>query len=489
MTHARTDLGFDDASRSQLEAPDLCRLTILAQRTQVDLAVPLDVPVALLIPGIVDMISNHGRSNEFDDGIEHFEPKQWVLARVGQPPLSSTLSLGEHGVKDGELLMLESASDTAPAPLFDDIMYNVASADAQTYSRWTPANARALGSVLAVLATLVGCFALLWSGAGSDNLVGGILALFVTLILLIAGTVASRVYYDERSALVLCGLALPTAFTAGLLFVPGDLSWAHTLLATVTVGATAVLALRISGVGLTLFTGVATVAFFVTPAAFVGLLTEHPLRAIGAVLAGASLAALVFAPRVAMLFAKLPLPAVPAPGTSLDPLDDDPSDHRAMPTFAELSAKSERARKYLTGLVAATTALTAGSALAAAQPSTSGGIYWPGTLLALVCAAVLMFRGRTYSSAEQAITLIGGGSVILVALLVGAAVGTDQPLIVFAAALVVAVLALVLGILVPNRTFSPPMRRAVELLEYAAIAAVVPLVCWVANLYGLMRGL
>ncbi|WP_353961377.1 type VII secretion integral membrane protein EccD [Antrihabitans cavernicola] len=464
-------------------------MTILAQRTQVDLAVPLDVPVALLIPGIVDMITSHGRTNEFDDDVEHFEPKQWVLARVGQPPLSSTLSLGEHGVKDGELLMLESASATAPAPLFDDIMYNVASADADTYRRWTPASARTLGSILAAVATVTGCFSLLWSGAGSDDLIGGICALFVTLLLLIAGTVASRVYYDQRSALVLCGCALPTAFSAGLLFVQGDLSWAHTLLATVTVGATAVLALRISGVGLTLFTGVAAVAFFVAPAAFVGLLTEHPLRAIGAVLAGVALAALVFAPRIAMLFAKLPLPAVPAPGTSIDPLDDDPSDHRAMPTFAELSAKSERARKYLTGLIAATVAVTVGGALTAAETASSGGIYWPGTAFAIVCAVVLMFRGRTYSSAEQAITLIAGGAVVLVALLIGAAIATDAPLIVFGAALVLAVAALVLGVLAPNRSFSPPMRRAVELLEYACIAAVVPLVCWVADLYGLMRGL
>jgi hypothetical protein len=36
---------------------------------------------------------------------------------------------------------------------------------------------------------------------------------------------------------------------------------------------------------------------------------------------------------------------------------------------------------------------------------------------------------------------------------------------------------------------SPVVRRAIELLEYLAVAAVLPLACWVVGLYGLVRGL
>jgi hypothetical protein len=32
-------------------------------------------------------------------------------------------------------------------------------------------------------------------------------------------------------------------------------------------------------------------------------------------------------------------------------------------------------------------------------------------------------------------------------------------------------------------------RRAVDVLEYVAVAAVLPLACWVGDLYGLVRGL
>jgi hypothetical protein len=37
-------------------------------------------------------------------------------------------------------------------------------------------------------------------------------------------------------------------------------------------------------------------------------------------------------------------------------------------------------------------------------------------------------------------------------------------------------------------TVNPLARRTVEVLEYLALAAVVPLACWVGGLYGLIRG-
>jgi hypothetical protein len=36
---------------------------------------------------------------------------------------------------------------------------------------------------------------------------------------------------------------------------------------------------------------------------------------------------------------------------------------------------------------------------------------------------------------------------------------------------------------------NPLARRAIDIAEYLALAAVVPLACWVAGLYGLIRGL
>ena len=463
-------------------------MTILAKHTQVDMAIPVDVPVALVIPSVVDMVAQHSRSNDFDNDGERYEPAEWVLARIGHPPFSNSLSLGEHGVRDGELLMLESASHTAPTPLFDDIMYNVAIADADHYRSWTPKTARITGSVLAAVTMLVGCFGLLAAPDALPFWVTGSLALLVAILCVVAGTVLSRMYGDTSAALVLGGCALPTAFTGGMLVVPDHYGWAHLLLGATLFGATAVLAWRVTGVGLALFIGAAAISVFVIPAALVGLLTDQPVKAIGAVVAAVGLLGLSLSPRVSMLLAKLPLPPVPSPGTPIDPTEDDPDDHRALPTLDALRARSERARNYLAGLVTATTLVTVVGALLAID-ATADDPYWPGIALALVCAAVLMFRSRTYAGAEQAIVLIAGGASIVLIMLIGVALEMRQPLVVFGAALAILVAALVIGLIVPNQSATPPMRRAVELLEYAFVAAVLPLVFWVAELYSLVRGL
>ncbi|MFJ1458131.1 type VII secretion integral membrane protein EccD [Nocardia sp. N2S4-5] len=488
MTHARLEHVEEDSSRGIVRAPDLARVTILAKHTQVDMAIPVDVPVALVIPSVVDMVAQHSRHNDFDNSGEQFQPAEWVLARIGQPPFSNSLSLGEHGVRDGELLMLESADHVAPTPLFDDIMYNVAIADTDHFRAWSPRVARITGSIIAVLTMLVGCAGLLTAPDALSGYITGSLAAFIAVLLVVAATVLSRMYGDRSTALIIGGCALPAAFSAGMLLVPDHYGWANLLLGSVLVGATAILAWRVSGVGLALFIGATTLAVFAVPAALVGLLTSQPVKAIGAVAAAVALGALSMAPRVSMLLSKLPLPPVPSPGTPIDPTEEDPDDHRALPTMEALRTKSERARMYLAGLVTATTVVTVVGALAATDP-TADSPCWPGVALALVSSVVLMFRSRTYAGAEQAVVLIAGGATILLAMMIAAALMMDQPLAVFGAAMVMLIAALVLGLIVPNQSATPPMRRAVELLEYAFVAAVVPLVFWVAELYSLIRSL
>ncbi|MGW4356063.1 type VII secretion integral membrane protein EccD [Nocardia sp. NPDC004582] len=486
MTQSRTDQLED--FRGTVRAPDLARVTVLAKHTQVDMAIPVDVPVALIIPSLVDLVDQHNRANDFDLDGESVEPRAWVLARVGRPPFANSLSLSELGVRDGELLMLQRAEYIAPAPLFDDIMDSVAIADADHFRGWSPRTARLTGSALAVAAMLTGCFGLLAVPDAVPAWITAVVATAVTLLLVTASTVLARIYRDHASALVLGGCALPTAFTAGLLYVPDHYGWANALLGSVLAGATAVLTWRVTGVGPGLFIGAAALAVFTIPATLTGLLTDLPQRAVGGGVAALGLAGLSLAPRLSMLLAALPLPPVPAPGTPIDPTEDDPDDHRALPTLEALRAKSERARDHLAGLVAATTLVIATGAVASVDPSAARP-FWPGLALALACAAVLMFRSRTYADARQAVVLIAGGAAIVLLVLIGAALTQRQPLTVFGVATALFAAALVLGFLVPRQQASPPMLRAVELLEYGFVAAVAPLAFWVTGLYALVRGL
>ncbi|MFD4295524.1 type VII secretion integral membrane protein EccD [Rhodococcus sp. NPDC058532] len=465
---------------------DLCRLTVLADNVQVDLALPAGAPLVLLIPEIVAMIDLR---RDAPDAIElRVTATEWTLGRLGHSPLDPTGTLGDLGVRDGELLVLQAADRRAPAPLFDDLMHSVASIESKTFPRWTPTSARVTGSVAALALTLIGTVGLLVARFSDDGLVGMVLAAAVAALLVVAGTVVARVYRDDASAVTLWGAALAPSFAAGALVVPGVPGAPSLLLGAVTCGAVAVLAARASGTGAPIAVATTAVATAAAAAATVAVLTALPPTAIGAAVTAGALVLLAAAPRLSMLLAKLPLPPVPSPGSPLD--TEELPDAGPLPSFVGLEARATRARRLLTGLVAAAGVTTVAAALTAAAAFGSGGIAWPGVTLAVVAAVVLMLRGRTYASLAQAGTLIGSGTAILLLLLTGAAV-TDPALapIVFAVAALGVGVALAFGVLAPRHDFSPVQRRAVELLDYAAIAAILPLACWVGGLFAAMRGL
>ncbi|MDJ0392731.1 type VII secretion integral membrane protein EccD [Rhodococcus sp. G-MC3] len=488
----RDERSQDPAAQRAVAPLELCRLTILAQSVQVDLALPTNIPVALLVPGIVEVLggrspSGHAAANPAAvDG----DGRAWVLSKVGQPPLDGTVTLDEASIRDGELLVLGAADNPAPPPLFDDLMHAVATSGTSTFGLWTATTARFVGFGVGALAVLLGCLALARSpfGAGPDSSIFleiGVASAVAGILFVVAGSIVTRVYHDGQTGVFLSCCALPLAFTAGIAFVPGSLGAPHLLLGASTVGVTAALASRLGGHGAAVFTGTATAAAITVAAALVLLFTDLPIGAVGAGTAVLALAGLASAPRLSMMQARLPLPPVPTAGATLDEVGDD--EH---PGVGELENLSRRARSYLTGLVYAGSCATTTGALLAALMSRPDGTYWPGIALALLVSLVLILRGRTFAEVQHAIPLVAGGTVIGLALL-GVAVFASPPMTlgVFAVALGITVVAVIFGSVVPTRDYSPVLRRSAELIEYSAIAAVLPLACWVCGLYSAMRGL
>ena len=62
-------------------------------------------------------------------------------------------------------------------------------------------------------------------------------------------------------------------------------------------------------------------------------------------------------------------------------------------------------------------------------------------------------------------------------------------MVVFPALLVIGILAVIFGVVFPNRRFSPVQRRSVDLLEAVLIASVLPLALGVMDLYMTIRDL
>src|ERR1700710_1150829 len=86
------------------------RLSLLSNRTQVDVALPLDVPIANLTPELVKL-ARVGADAELDTAEDPFandaKHNVWVLSRLDTPtPLPSSSTLRDSGVADGELLRL-----------------------------------------------------------------------------------------------------------------------------------------------------------------------------------------------------------------------------------------------------------------------------------------------------------------------------------------------------------------------------------------------
>ena len=82
----------------------LCRLTVQdgedAGSLAVDLALPRNADVGLLMPPIVDLVHR-------DD--DPAAARRWRLARICGSPLDESMTLNENDVRDGDLLVLTTA--------------------------------------------------------------------------------------------------------------------------------------------------------------------------------------------------------------------------------------------------------------------------------------------------------------------------------------------------------------------------------------------
>lgn len=120
------------------EDSGLCRVAIHAGTTHADLTLPSDVPVAALIPAVLDLIPRQ-------EGPESLRP--YRLAVPGRPALDGGKTLSQQGIRDGSTLLLNHAECPAPRVVFDDPAEQVAAAVQTIACPWTPA-ARRLSAAL-----------------------------------------------------------------------------------------------------------------------------------------------------------------------------------------------------------------------------------------------------------------------------------------------------------------------------------------------------
>jgi type VII secretion integral membrane protein EccD len=454
----------------------LCRVTIIAPSSRIDVALPVDVPVAELLPTLL----RHAGAELPDAGLVH---GGWALQRLGETPFDISKSVTALSVRDGEMLYLRPRQAQLPELAFDDVVDAIATASRDRSTRWQPPTTRRTGLAIGVVMLLVG--ALVVALSGPRWIAPSVLAGGVALALVVAGAVLSRAVGDGGVGVVLGYTALPFAFLSGVSAIGGDRSLtqfgaAHLLIGTAGVMVVAVLAAFAIGDSVPGFIGAALAALVATLAAFLDLTTAVTGPGTAAITLAFVLAVTPMMPMLAFRMADLPLPFIPM---NADDLRKDTYD---VPGPAVLR-KTLVADRFVTGLAGGTGALVMGSELLLSR-ETTGTAPW---LIAVVAAAVAL-RARLFFGRAQRLWLLW--SAVLGAALLALTLATQysQPVrllavvvpLVIGAAVVIAV-----SLNLPGKRLSPFWGRTSDIVEALLVVTVVPLALAVLGVYGYVRGL
>ncbi len=447
--------------RQTVAAPaGMRRVAIHAEYARVDLVLSATVAIGLLIPAIVDALT------ECSD----FGPGQiavrYQLSTASGTALEASKTLKELGIRDGATIVLAHSSMAFVAPSSDDTAETISAVVAEIERRWNQRAAQLVGALVASCWAGVSVAVLLRTafdanGAHRAGCVG--VAAAISFLALLAAVVACHVFSAGGAGLTLGLMATGFAAVAGLLAVPGGPGAPNALFA-MAAAATSAGIVRVIACRASLFATLACFAMTCLAAAVVWMVAAEPLPAIGAGLAATSLAMIEASPPISAMLARL---SSEAPSSSPD----------------QLQMAAIRAHGWLTSLV---TAFSASAALGAA--SSLLRISPPGIVFAAVVGSVLMLRARTHQDIARVIPPVICGAVTLNAALFACAVRyPHHALHIAVLATALGLLALYLGFVGVPATGSPFGHRSLEVMEYLAFATVVPLTFWLCGLFDAVR--
>ncbi|OMC09312.1 type VII secretion integral membrane protein EccD [Mycobacterium sp. SP-6446] len=449
--------------------PGLRRVSVHAGNALVDLSLPAALPVATLIPSILDSLA------ALD--IDCQPGERYHLSLPGSSALDASTTLAQNGIRDGTVMVLSQARPSLPVARCDDVAEAVsatlgaaARGSEQSQDRLT---SRLMGAVAAICLTGIGAATLVRNAVGGNAArytTAGV-AVFAGFLALLFAVFAHRAHGDPMAGLTLGLIATVFAALAGFLAVPGAPGIPGVLLAAMAAAVMSVSAMRLSGCGRVTLTAVSCFAMVVAIAALAGVITTAPLHVIASVSALASLGLLEMAARVSIMLGGLSPRLPPTPG--LDTPD-------------RLAAKATRADSWLTSLLAA---FSCSAALGAIVTVVTGAPRLGCVALATATGAVLLLHAHGVDRRRALIFVVGGIVTTGTTFAITAAGIPDRgPWIAAMTAMLVAA-ALYLGSVATVMPTSPLARRGVELMEYLAIIAMVPLTCWICGVYRAVRAI
>jgi len=490
--------------------PSTTRVTILTGRRMTDLVLPAAAPIEAYIDETVSVLAGLLGETPADvlAGFDFKAQGVWAFARPGSPPLKSGESLDHAGVVDGSLLTLVSVSRTERyRPLVEDVIDAIAVLDESPEFDRRALN-RFIGRAIPVMALVITAVAVNgWSETGHAWWWAVALGVFGAA-LLIGSAVSTNRYESINMAESLLAASLPVWAAATALGVPLPRGVDSTGAPQIAGAGAVVLLLTLATRGgprrraeLASFLAVTAIAVTVAAVGY-GYGWDYWVPA-GAIAFG--LIVVTNAAKLTVAVARIALPPIPAPGETvaneelLDPVatmgasDDETSTWQAIiasvpDSAARLTERSELAKRLLVGFLAAGALVLTAGAIAVVVP---GHFFVHSLIVAGLVATICGFRSRLYAERWCAWSLLTAAVVIPTGVMVKLSqwypASAWLVLAIYASAAVVAMI--MVGAAEGVRRVSPVTKRILELVDGAAIAAVIPLLLWIASVYDVLRNI
>ncbi|GAB3240201.1 type VII secretion integral membrane protein EccD [Kineosporia babensis] len=459
-----------------LSTGELCRLVITGPTSQVDLSVPVHVPLSDLMPALLQALG----PDLADRGLEH---SGWVLQRLGETPLDEDRTVEELRLADGQHLHLRPRSEQIPPLDFDDLIDGIATGLSGRSGLWRAAWTRTAALSVAV-AALAAAILVLRAEPGYAHPIFG---LVVTIAFLSAAWTAEHRVKDRAFAVTLavCGVTFAVDGSLGLidaialdpeLYVMTSLFAATAGL--VVAGTAAVLIVGPHRPG-PWFVAMLLVAGLTLATGLLMLATEFSNAQIATVGLVAAAAVRPYVPTLGFRLSRLRLPELPVDTADLQKdIDPEPG--------GEVVDGAAEADQMMTALyVAIGLATTAALVVLALEP----GWIAPTTAAVATIAPFLALRAMTSAWHRLALAL---PSLIGLAVLAVDTAGDVNTLWRMVLAGVLAGTAAVLAVLahtLPLRRLTPIWGRIGDFLHVISLTALLPLAFGVLGYYAVIRAM
>jgi type VII secretion integral membrane protein EccD len=462
----------------------IVRVAILADSRLTEMALPAELPLREILPAVERLVVpavHDGEVDGADDGnVGSAAPVRLSLAPIGGAPFSLDASLDTVGVVDGDLLALQQVPAGTAAPgIVEDIADAAVIFSASRLKPWGIAHIQR-GAVAAVVGLIWAATALAVTHRVATAAPAG---LFVVSAVAVLAALAGLAVRTPRVGAVCSVAALVPIAAALALVVPGGFGAASVTLAAAGVAAWSLINLilpgREKGSAIAVFTATTVLGVGVLLAAAAESFWQLPVVSLGCLLIVVALLVTVEAAQLSALWARFPLPVIPAPG---DPTPSAPS----LRVLEDLPRRVRISDAHQIGFIAGAVLLSAlGSVAIAWHPGTLSG--WGWYVVAATSAAAAL-RARVWDSSACKAWLLAQPYVVSVALVV-LYTATAHYLAALVAVIILAALVLAWVVVALNPaiaspdSYSLPVRRLLGFLASGIDASLIPVIAYLVGIF------